>query len=67
MAATQRDRRGQGLATLAKIESSRRAAALGITRILTSNDRENEPMLAINCKLGFRVTGVVESFAKPLG
>jgi len=67
MAGTRRDRRGQGLVTLAKIESSRRAAALGIRRIVTSNDRENEPMLAINRRLGFRESGVEESFAKQLG
>jgi len=64
MAATRRDRRGRGLATLAKIESARRAAALGITRILTSNNRENAPMLAVNRKLGFTETGVIESYAK---
>jgi len=64
MAGTLRDRRGRGLATLAKVESSRRAAALGITRIVTSNNRENAPMLAVNRKLGFTETAVVESYAK---
>jgi GNAT superfamily N-acetyltransferase len=64
MAGTRRDRRGRGLATLAKAESSRRAAALGITRILTSNNRENAPMLAVNRRLGFTETAVVESYAK---
>lgn len=64
MAATRRDRRGRGLATLAKIESARRAAALGIMRILTSNNRENAPMLAVNRKLGFTETAVAESYAK---
>jgi GNAT superfamily N-acetyltransferase len=66
MAATRRDRRGRGLATLAKIESSRRAAGLGIERILTSNDFDNAPMLAVNRRLGFTPTAVVESFAKRL-
>jgi GNAT superfamily N-acetyltransferase len=66
MAGTRRDRRGRGLATLAKVESSRRAAALGITRILTSNNRENAPMLAVNHKLGFTETAVVESYAKQM-
>lgn len=66
MAATRRDRRGRGLATLAKIESARRAAALGVTRILTNNDLANHPMLAINRKLGFTPTAVVESFSKDL-
>ncbi len=64
MAATRRDRRGRGLATLAKIEPARRAAALGITRIVTSNDLENAPMLAVNRRLGFTETAVVESFVK---
>jgi RimJ/RimL family protein N-acetyltransferase len=66
MAATRRDRRGRGLATTAKIESTRRAAALGITRILSGNDLDNRPMLAINDKLGFAPTVVVESYAKAL-
>lgn len=64
MAAPRRDRRRRGLATLAKVESSRRAAALGMTRILTSNDRENAPMLAVNRKLGFNETALIESYAK---
>jgi GNAT superfamily N-acetyltransferase len=66
MAATRRDRRGLGLATLAKIESTRRAAELGITSLLTANDLDNVAMLAINRRLGFEPTVVVESFAKPL-
>lgn len=66
MATTRRDRRGRGLATLAKIESSRRAAAHGITRIVTGNDEDNAAMLEINRKLGFTPSEVVESFAKDL-
>jgi GNAT superfamily N-acetyltransferase len=66
MAATRRARRGSGLATLAKVESTRRAAALGITRILTGNDSDNEPMLAINDKLGFAPTVLIETYTKPL-
>ncbi len=66
MAATRRDRRGRGLATLAKLESTHRAAELGITRIVTSNDLDNAPMLAVNRKLGFTETAVVESFAKDM-
>jgi GNAT superfamily N-acetyltransferase len=66
MAATRRERRGRGFATLAKIESTRRAAALGITRILTGNDTGNEPMLAINDKLGFTATVLIENYSKPL-
>ena len=66
MAATRRDRRGRGLATLAKIESSRRAAALGVGRIVTGNDLDNAPMLAINQKLGFVESEVAESYVKHL-
>lgn len=67
LATTRRDRRGHGLATLAKIESTRRAATFGITRILTGNDLGNAPMLAINDKLGYTATVVTEFFAKSLG
>jgi GNAT superfamily N-acetyltransferase len=67
MAATRRDRRGRGLATLAKIESSRRAAALGITRIVTGNDLDNAAMLQINRRLGFTPSEVIESYVKNLG
>jgi len=66
MAATRRDPRGRGLATIAKIESTQRAAGLGITRIVTSNDLDNRPMLVINEKLGYTPTVVIESYAKPL-
>ena len=52
------------IATLAKAESSYRAARLGITAIVTSNDLENAAMLAINRNLGFTETAVVESYAK---
>ena len=67
MAGTRRDRRGQGLVTLAKAESARRAAELGISRILTYNDLDNAPMLAVNRRLGFRDKGTSETYAKRLG
>jgi GNAT superfamily N-acetyltransferase len=66
MAATRRDLRGRGLATLAKVHSTRRAAALGITRILTSNDVDNAPMLAINQRLGYTPSVVIDSYTKQL-
>src|SRR5262245_28488799 len=66
MAATRRDRRGLGLATLAKLESTRRAAELGTTQILTGNDLDNAPMLAVNAKLGYEPTVVIESYDKLL-
>jgi hypothetical protein len=33
---------------------------------VTANDLDNRPMLAINDKLGFTPTVVIESYAKPL-
>jgi RimJ/RimL family protein N-acetyltransferase len=66
MAATRRDGRGLGLATLAKLELTPRAAELGIIRFLTSNDLDNAAMLAINRKIGFTPTRVVRSCAKSL-
>jgi RimJ/RimL family protein N-acetyltransferase len=53
--------------TLAKAESARRAAELGIRRIRTHNDLDNAPMLAVNRKLGFRDAGTSETHAKRLG
>jgi GNAT superfamily N-acetyltransferase len=50
---TLREYRGRGLATLAKRASLARAAALGITAVYTGNDVTNEPMQAINRKLGY--------------
>ena len=37
-----------------KLASTRWAAANGIERILTENDRENSGMLALNDSLGYR-------------
>jgi len=52
--ATLPDFRGRGLATLCKVASIRWAEANGIHAIVAGNDRDNEPMLAINRKLGYR-------------
>jgi len=49
--------RGRGYAFAAKVGSIRWAAANGITRMATTNDETNAPMLAINRKLGYRPTG----------
>jgi GNAT superfamily N-acetyltransferase len=54
MTATHPDFRRCGLARLAKLASIRWAAEHGITSILTSNDRENPAMLALNDSLGYR-------------
>ncbi|HUI37148.1 MAG TPA: GNAT family N-acetyltransferase [Gaiellaceae bacterium] len=57
-AAAHRDR---GLATLAKLPQLRWAAANGIDRVVTDNDKRNAPMLAINRRLGY------EPFTERLG
>lgn len=52
--ATLPDFRGRGLATLCKLASIRWAKENGIHMIVAGNDGGNEPMLAINQKLGYR-------------
>lgn len=54
MTATLPEFRRRGLARLAKLASLRWAAELGVTSVLTSNDRENPGMLALNDQLGYR-------------
>ena len=49
--------RGRGLARAAKVASLRWAAANGITRVSTTNDETNAPMLAINDRLGYKPAG----------
>jgi RimJ/RimL family protein N-acetyltransferase len=51
--ACDREYRGRGIAQAVKNESVGQAIELGWPRIRTSNDTENEPMLAINRKLGY--------------
>lgn len=48
-----REHRGRGLGLLMKQHSLARAAAAGITRVMTQNDETNAPMLAINARLGY--------------
>jgi GNAT superfamily N-acetyltransferase len=54
MTATLPEFRRRGLARLAKLASLRWAGELGVTSVLTSNDRENPGMLALNDELGYR-------------
>jgi GNAT superfamily N-acetyltransferase len=49
--------RGRGLALAVKLASLRWAAARGVTRVFTSNDETNAPMLAVNRRLGYRPVG----------
>jgi RimJ/RimL family protein N-acetyltransferase len=49
-----RAHRGRGLALAVKLASIEGAARNGITQLATRNDEENEPMLAVNRRLGYR-------------
>ena len=46
--------RGRGIATALKVKTILHAREVGVSEILTQNDSENEPMLAINRKLGYQ-------------
>ncbi len=46
--------RGRGIGLMLKRQSLARAAAAGITQVVTHNDDTNAPMLAINRRLGYR-------------
>jgi GNAT superfamily N-acetyltransferase len=66
MTTVRRDRRGRGLAYAVKVASLNRARDAGLRTMLTSNDLENAPMLAVNRKLGFEASVLVESYEKTL-
>jgi RimJ/RimL family protein N-acetyltransferase len=65
-AGTARSHRGRGLATLAKIASTRAAQVAGIETIATENDVENPAMIRINERLGFRPGAELRQFARVL-
>lgn len=46
--------RGRGIATALKVLTIKHAKAFGVSEILTQNDSENGPMLAVNGKLGYK-------------
>ena len=46
--------RGRGIATALKVKTIKCAKEAGVTEILTQNDSENAPMLAVNGKLGYK-------------
>ena len=64
MTGTLPSHRGRGLATIAKSATIRWAAANGIDRILTNNDAENTPMLAINQRLGYQPVKVLIDYER---
>ncbi|WP_030907819.1 GNAT family N-acetyltransferase [Streptomyces sp. NRRL F-5126] len=66
MTGTRRAYRGRGLARLAKTDSLRRARAAGFTDAHTGNDAENAPMLAVNRRLGYRVSATELRHVKAL-
>ena len=53
-----REHRRRGIATLLKRHSLALAAASGITQVSTADDGTNDPMLAVNRKLGFAPSSV---------
>jgi len=58
-----RSRRGRGLGLLIKRHALARAAAAGITRVVTHNDETNAPMLAINRRLGYEALSACQWWA----
>jgi GNAT superfamily N-acetyltransferase len=64
---TLREYRGRGLARLAKLAAIRWCRENGIRTLLTGNDSENAPMLAINDRLGYQPTVFHVEFAKVIG
>jgi GNAT superfamily N-acetyltransferase len=61
-----RDRRGRGLAQAVKTASAWYARERGLRVLVTLNDLDNEPMLAVNRKLGFEPSALVEEYRKEL-
>jgi GNAT superfamily N-acetyltransferase len=64
---TLRAYRGRALARLAKLAAIRWCRENGIRTLLTGNDSENAPMLAINDRLGYRPTVFHVEFARVVG
>ena len=64
---TLRAYRGRGLATALKRETLRRAAAVGVTFVVTANDATNAPMLRVNDRLGYQPFSEHLSWSKKLG
>jgi GNAT superfamily N-acetyltransferase len=59
--ATARSVRGRGIARALKCETLAQAIALGVDRVRTGNDAQNDPILHINESMGYRpITGRVD-------
>lgn len=67
MTATARDWRGRGVALALKLELIRRAARAGVTLLEASNDAGNEPMQAINDRLGYHLDYRLVLLRRPIG
>lgn len=59
------ERRGQGLATVAKSHTLRALADAGVVRCSTGNDEANAPMLAVNHRLGYRPSATIWTARRP--
>ena len=64
--ATARRVRGRGIARALKYETMAQAIELGYKRVRTANDGENEPILHINRKLGYRLVIPIIEMHRPL-
>ncbi|MCS0602045.1 GNAT family N-acetyltransferase [Streptomyces sp. LP11] len=67
MTGTARAFRGRGLAKLAKTHSLHRARAAGFAEAFTGNDTGNEPMIAINKRLGYEICATEVRHVRELG
>ncbi|MET9174940.1 GNAT family N-acetyltransferase [Streptomyces misionensis] len=66
MTGTARAHRGRGLAKLAKLHTLHRARAAGVTEAFTGNDAGNDPMIAINEWLGYRIRATEVHYVREL-
>lgn len=66
LTAVARSHRRQGLGYAVKLAAMHRARDAGFRLMLAENDEENTPMLAINRRLGFEPSIVIEQYAKRL-
>ncbi|WP_304450997.1 GNAT family N-acetyltransferase [Nocardiopsis sp. YSL2] len=67
MTGTLGEYRGLGLAGYAKTVALHRARDRGFTRAFTGNSLVNEPMLAINRRLGYQPLGTEDLYIRPSG